>query len=86
MHVQRLATLAGGDHVCTTFVPTVVPTGDLTRQMRKSPVPSGVDAPEATTRHTGARAVPSATDHADSTTTPTRTPRHDRTHVKEGSS
>jgi predicted ArsR family transcriptional regulator len=23
VHVQRLATLAGGDHVCTTFVPTV---------------------------------------------------------------
>jgi predicted ArsR family transcriptional regulator len=85
VHVQRLATLAGGDHVCTTFVPTV-PTGDLSRQVRKSPVAGGVDAPEATTRHTGAGAVPSPSDHADSTTTPTRTPRHDRTHVKEGSS
>ncbi|WP_404386794.1 helix-turn-helix transcriptional regulator [Humibacillus xanthopallidus] len=89
VHVQRLATLAGGDHVCTTFVPTVVPTGDLTRHTRKSPEPTGVDAPEAITRHTARGAVPSgtdSTDHPDSTTTPTRTPRHDRTHVKEGSS
>lgn len=27
VHVQRLATLAGGHHVCTTFVPTGGPTG-----------------------------------------------------------
>ena len=89
VHVQRLATLAGGDHVCTTFVPTLVPTGDLTRQMRKSPVASGVDAPEATTRHTSPGVVPSSPDHTDrpdGTITPTRTPRHHRTHVKEGSS
>jgi predicted ArsR family transcriptional regulator len=89
VHVQRLATLAGGDHVCTTFVPTVVPPGDLSRQVRKSPVAGGVDAAEATTRHTGSGArsgaVPSPV-HPDSTTTPTRTTRHDRTHVKEGSS
>ena len=26
VHVQRLATLAHGDHVCTTFVPTPPPT------------------------------------------------------------
>jgi predicted ArsR family transcriptional regulator len=31
VHVQRLATLAHGDHVCTTFVPTsaAVPTGNV---------------------------------------------------------
>ena len=96
VHVQRLATLAGGDHVCTTFVPTVVPPGDLSRQVRKRPVADGVDAAEATTRHTGSGAgsgavpsPPGRADHAvhpDSTTTPTRTTRHDRTHVKEGSS
>lgn len=27
VHVQRLATLAGGDHVCTTFVPTALGAG-----------------------------------------------------------
>jgi predicted ArsR family transcriptional regulator len=27
VHVQRLATLAGGEHVCTTFVPTAAPAG-----------------------------------------------------------
>ncbi|PYF97348.1 Predicted transcriptional regulator, ArsR family [Georgenia satyanarayanai] len=27
VHVQRLATLAGGEHVCTTHIPTTVPTG-----------------------------------------------------------
>lgn len=44
VHVQRLATLAGGDHVCTTFIPT----GGLTR---KPPAPSGVgpDEPLPTT-------------------------------------
>src|SRR4051794_34227538 len=67
VHVQRLATLAGGDHVCTTFVPTVVPPGDLSRQVRKRPVADGVDAPEATTRHTGwgadQGAVPSPPGH-----------------------
>jgi predicted ArsR family transcriptional regulator len=100
VHVQRLATLAGGDHVCTTFVPTFVPTGDLTRQTRKSPVAHGVDAPEGTGRHTPGGVGPSGTEvtaitdstviigtsvSTDSRTT-TRTPRHDRTHVKEGSS
>jgi predicted ArsR family transcriptional regulator len=86
VHVQRLATLAAGDHVCTTFVPTVVPTGDLTRHTRKTPGPTGVDPPEATPRHTAPDFSPSGTGHPDSTKNPTRTPRHDRTHVKEGSS
>ncbi|GAA1874188.1 helix-turn-helix transcriptional regulator [Lapillicoccus jejuensis] len=36
VHVQRLATLAGGAHVCTTFVPTPAPAG----------------TPETTTAHT----------------------------------
>lgn len=30
VHVQRLATLAGGDHVCTTHIPLVIPTSSLT--------------------------------------------------------
>ena len=30
-HVQRLATLAQGDHVCTTFIPTSTPTERATR-------------------------------------------------------
>jgi len=29
VHVQRLATLAGGGHVCTTSIPTVIPTNSL---------------------------------------------------------
>jgi predicted ArsR family transcriptional regulator len=29
VHVQRLATLAGGEHVCTTFIPTGAPAGVL---------------------------------------------------------
>ena len=95
VHVQRLATLAGGDHVCTTFVPTFVPVGELTRQTRKSPATDGVDAPEVTGRHTARGTGASSTDSADSTgstgsttspTITTRTPRNDRTHVKEGSS
>ncbi|MDN5790148.1 MAG: helix-turn-helix domain-containing protein [Micrococcales bacterium] len=36
VHVQRLATLAGGDHVCTTFVPT-------SGLVRKPEAPAGVD-------------------------------------------
>jgi predicted ArsR family transcriptional regulator len=45
VHVQRLATLAGGEHVCTTFVPT----GALT-----SAIPTGLpnDNAVATTRAT----------------------------------
>ncbi|WP_342777897.1 helix-turn-helix transcriptional regulator [Humibacillus xanthopallidus] len=94
VHVQRLATLAGGDHVCTTFVPTFVPIGELTR---KSPVAHGVDAPEGTGRHTSRGIGPSGTEGTKTTDTTgtsvitdspttTRNPRHDRTNVKEGSS
>jgi predicted ArsR family transcriptional regulator len=95
VHVQRLATLAGGHHVCTTFVPTVIPVSDLTRQTRKSPGAPRVDAPEGTGRHTARAAGPpgtagvAATDPTDTTDRPTpttRSPRNDRTHVKEGSS
>ncbi|WP_425581141.1 helix-turn-helix transcriptional regulator [Terrabacter carboxydivorans] len=42
VHVQRLATLAGGHHVCTTFVPT----GGIATRPRKTMPPPGVD-PEA---------------------------------------
>ena len=81
VHVQRLATLAGGHHVCTTFVPT----GGLARKTRD---PAGV-APTATpetTRTEGAPSgAPSATPATDATTS-TKTARNDRTHVKEGSS
>ena len=80
VHVQRLATLAGGDHVCTTFVPTFVPVGEVTRQMRKTPASRGVDPPEGTARHTAADGGLAGTDSPDSPT------RNDRTHVKEGSS
>jgi hypothetical protein len=34
VHVQRLATLAHGDHVCTTFIPT-----DAVAPMTGTPVP-----------------------------------------------
>ena len=36
VHVQRLATLAQGDHVCTTFVPTPSSTADPTTRERRS--------------------------------------------------
>lgn len=59
VHVQRLATLAGGDHVCTTFIPT----SGLVAAGRKTAAPSAVDAevppraegtgaPEPAQRHT----------------------------------
>jgi predicted ArsR family transcriptional regulator len=85
VHVQRLATLAGGDHVCTTFVPTVVPVGEVTRQLRNRPRAARVDASEGTGRHTAPREGPH-TDPIDRLTSTTRTARNDRTHVKEGSS
>lgn len=44
VHVQRLATLAGGEHVCTTFVPT----GALAERFDGS-VPTQSDAPPSTT-------------------------------------
>ena len=40
VHVQRLATLAGGHHVCTTFVPT----GGIPSRPRKTEATGGVDA------------------------------------------
>ncbi len=39
VHVQRLATLAGGEHVCTTHIPTSVPIG----RPSTTPSPSGGD-------------------------------------------
>jgi predicted ArsR family transcriptional regulator len=39
VHVQRLATLAGGEHVCTTHIPTSVPTG----RPSTTPSPQGDD-------------------------------------------
>jgi len=39
VHVQRLATLAGGEHVCTTHIPTSVPIG----RPSTAPSPTGDD-------------------------------------------
>jgi len=72
VHVQRLATLAGGHHVCTTFVPT----GGMGLRARKTPQPSGVVAGGAPTKST-----PTTTPKT-STTSRTDT----LTHVQEGSS
>ncbi|GAB3882521.1 helix-turn-helix transcriptional regulator [Terrabacter terrigena] len=70
VHVQRLATLAGGHHVCTTFVPT----GGMAARPRKTEATGGVDAVT--------RAEPPAGTLSARTTTRTDT----LTHVKEGSS
>ncbi|XGX80623.1 hypothetical protein LQK93_03463 [Terrabacter sp. BE26] len=51
VHVQRLATLAGGHHVCTTFVPT----GGMGLRARKTSPPAGVDHQDATNRTTTTR-------------------------------
>ena len=84
VHVQRLATLAGGHHVCTTFVPT----GGLARKTTPS---SGVDAPGRAGPAKGA--APTSQTTSQTTTapsTPANTPVNTRndslTHVKEGSS
>jgi predicted ArsR family transcriptional regulator len=77
VHVQRLATLAGGHHVCTTFVPT----GGMGMRTRKTPQPPGVVAHGGTTT--------SGTKTSTTSTTPpsSTTPRTDTlTHVQEGSS
>jgi predicted ArsR family transcriptional regulator len=83
VHVQRLATLAGGHHVCTTFVPT----GGLAR--KTTPV-SGVDAtgtaPPPATIQTSALTAPLATLQTTPQTTPQTTRNDSLTHVKEGSS
>ncbi len=71
VHVQRLATLAGGHHVCTTFVPT----GGLAR---KTTPTSGVDAPGT--------APPAAAIQTTAVTAPQTTRTDSLTHVKEGSS
>lgn len=75
VHVQRLATLAGGHHVCTTFIPT----GGLAR---KSADATGV-APRVA-RSTSSTSSTSSTPSTSRTTSTTS--RNDRTHVKEGSS
>ena len=74
VHVQRLATLAGGHHVCTTFVPT----GGITTQSRKTPRAAGVDARTDHPLQVPTSGAPTGT------TTTTRT--DTLTHVKEGSS
>lgn len=51
VHVQRLATLAGGDHACTTFVPTGGPA-------RKSSSSADVVVHDGTVRPTGPRHPP----------------------------
>ncbi|MBC9823347.1 helix-turn-helix domain-containing protein [Terrabacter sp. MAHUQ-38] len=72
VHVQRLATLAGGHHVCTTFVPT----GGITARTRKTPPTPGVVADDDSTQIT-----PDPT-----AGTPTTARTDTLTHVKEGSS
>ncbi len=75
VHVQRLATLAGGHHVCTTFVPT----GGLAR---KSEGPADVVATEALDL------VPAGIRASTRANTPASTPAppsSQSTHVKEGS-
>ena len=43
-HVQRLATIAHGDGVCTTHIPTGLPTGHLPKPLRRpDPEPAGSD-------------------------------------------
>ena len=48
-HVQRLATIAHGDGICTTHIPGPAPAGD--RSTRASPVPGERAAPRARTEH-----------------------------------
>ncbi|MEW1953665.1 helix-turn-helix domain-containing protein [Terrabacter sp. NPDC080008] len=72
VHVQRLATLAGGHHVCTTFVPT----GGIGLRSRKTEQPSGVVASGA----------PTSTDPRTTQTTVTTSRTDTLTHVQEGSS
>jgi predicted ArsR family transcriptional regulator len=63
VHVQRLATLAGGEHVCTTFVPTGAvgtrgPTPQERARARPYVIPRAGGAPTAATSTT-----PSTTTH-----------------------
>jgi len=52
VHVQRLATLAHGDHVCTTFVPTAAATHDATHDTATTPTmtPTAVPSTERSPR------------------------------------
>lgn len=54
VHVQRLATLAGGEHVCTTFVPT----GAVARAAAQTPAASGNAAGPPTAAHPEAEMNP----------------------------
>ena len=83
VHVQRLATLAGGHHVCTTFVPT----GGIGSRPRKTSPVAGVD-PEAapTTTTTTTTQTPHDTPGTPAGTRTPRTSTDTLTHVKEGSS
>ena len=51
VHVQRLASLAHGEHVCTTFVPTTAPTGTTGTTAQST----ANTTPGTTTRTTGER-------------------------------
>ena len=90
VHVQRLATLAGGHHVCTTFVPT----GGIASRVRKTPTSAGVDADAGQTPSPTPSTNPSTNPGTNPGTTPSTTmgttqtiTRTDTlTHVKEGSS
>ena len=86
VHVQRLATLAGGHHVCTTFVPT----SGIGTRARKTEQAAGVD-PEAvqtlpTVQNTPGTPAGPRTPPTSTTPTSTSTSTDTLTHVKEGSS
>jgi predicted ArsR family transcriptional regulator len=71
VHVQRLATLAGGDHVCTTFVPTAaLASGPASGPARKSG--GAPDVVELVPRPEPAEAVKPAQRHTTSTNEPTK--------------
>ncbi|WP_289018147.1 metalloregulator ArsR/SmtB family transcription factor [uncultured Ornithinimicrobium sp.] len=62
VHVQRLATLAGGEHVCTTFVPTgALGAREPTPQERARARPYVI--PRATPERTGPRSTPTTPTH-----------------------
>jgi hypothetical protein len=84
VHVQRLATLAGGHHVCTTFVPT----GGIGSRPRKTSPVAGVDPEAAPTGPTtpDLPGTPAGTRTPRTSTTRTSTRTDTLTHVKEGSS
>ncbi|EWT01818.1 ArsR family transcriptional regulator [Intrasporangium oryzae NRRL B-24470] len=67
VHVQRLATLAGGHHVCTTFIPTGGPARKTTSPDRVDPSGAATVPPvphEPAQRHTSAAPTTNSPTHA----------------------